>query len=86
MGAGEQLDQAEPGELLVRRGEPDPRIGVWFRHFRRVKDVRYYGDLKTNAHNWERITMTDTISPLRDEGSLSYRLINEWLASAQVNS
>ncbi len=20
--------------------EPDPRIGVWFRHFRRVKDVR----------------------------------------------
>src|SRR5690349_21144140 len=21
-----------------------PEIGVWFRHFRRVKDVRYYGD------------------------------------------
>lgn len=66
--------------------EPEPRIGVWFHHFRQVKEVRYYGDFETNAHNWERITMTDTISPLRDESSRSYRLIEEWLASAAATS
>jgi len=61
--------------------EPEPRIGVWFRHFRQVRDVRYYGDFEKNAHEWARITMTDTISPLRDESSRSYRLIADWLAS-----
>jgi hypothetical protein len=61
--------------------EPEPRIGVWFRHFRQVRDVRYYGDFVTSAHQWERITMTDTISPLHDESSLSYRLIEKWVAS-----
>jgi hypothetical protein len=58
-----------------------PEIGVWFRHFRRVEDVRYYGDLVTNAHNWESMQMTATITPLRDAGSASYRLIERWLAS-----
>jgi hypothetical protein len=62
--------------------EPEPRIGVWFRHFRQVRNVRYYGDFETNAHAWERITMTDTISPLRDPSSRSYRLIEAWLASS----
>jgi len=66
--------------------EPEPRIGVWFRHFRPVREVRYYGDFKTNAHNWERIAMIDAISPLRDESSRSYRLIEEWLASAAATS
>ena len=66
--------------------EPDPRVGVWFRHFRRVRDVRYYGDFETNAHNWEHITMTDTISPLRDNSSRSYRLIEAWLASVPAGS
>ncbi len=61
-----------------------PEIGVWFRHFRRVKDVWYYGDLATNAHNWERITMTDTISPLRDHASRSYQLMDSWLAAFRV--
>ena len=56
-----------------------PEIGVWFRHFRSVKDVRYYADFKTNAKEWPKITMTDTISPLRDPETLSYRLIEEWL-------
>jgi hypothetical protein len=65
--------------------EPEPRIGVWFRHFRQVKDVRYYGDLETNAHEWERIPMTDTISPLRDDSSRSYRLIEQWLASVSAS-
>ena len=56
-----------------------PELGVWFRHFRKIRDVRYYADLVTNAQMWERITMIDTISPLRDPTSLSYRLIEEWL-------
>lgn len=57
---------------------PEPKIGVWFRHFRHVMNVRYYADFRTNAHEWQRITMTDTISPLVDPSSRSYRLIEEW--------
>jgi hypothetical protein len=59
---------------------PEPKIGVWFRHFRRVKDIRFYGDFLTNARNWDSITMTDTISPLRDPSSKSFQLIEAWLA------
>jgi hypothetical protein len=55
-----------------------PEIGVWFRHFRRVDEIRYYGDFRTNARQWEQIIMTDTISPLRDPGSRSYQLVEEW--------
>lgn len=55
-----------------------PEIGVWFRHFRRVKDVSFYADRVTNAHSWEAIKMTDTISPLRSPSSKSYRLIDSW--------
>ena len=55
-----------------------PELGVWFCHFRKVKDVRYYADFVTNARTWESITMTDTISPLRDTQSLSYQLIERW--------
>lgn len=55
-----------------------PEIGVWFRHFRAVRDVMYYGDYVTNARHWEPITMTDTISPLRDPSSKSYRLLVAW--------
>ena len=56
-----------------------PEMRVWFRHFRRVNEVRYYGDLVTNAHMWESITMTDTISPLRRSDSRSFQLIESWL-------
>ena len=58
---------------------PSPEIGVWFRHFREVRDIRYYGDYVKTAHNWQRITMTNTISPLRSSNSESYKLIEEWL-------
>ena len=58
-----------------------PEIGVWFRHFRRVDSIQYYGDFVTNARTWERLTMTATITPLRDEGSASYQLIRGWLAA-----
>ncbi len=58
-----------------------PEIGVWFRHFRKIDDVRYYGDFVTDAKKWEAIPMTATITPLRDPQSKSYQLIEEWLAS-----
>jgi hypothetical protein len=58
-----------------------PEIGVWFRHFRKVSDVRYYADFKTDAHAWEKTTMTATITQLRDPDSNSYRLIGEWAGS-----
>lgn len=58
--------------------ERAPELGVWFRHFRRVEKVEYYGDRITDAKNWERIMMTDTISPLRSASSKSYKLISSW--------
>lgn len=56
-----------------------PEIGVWFRHFRKVKEIRYFADYRPDAHNWPRITMTDTICPLRREDTASHQLIEEWL-------
>jgi hypothetical protein len=56
-----------------------PEIGVWFRHFRLVDDIRYYADFVTNAHEWENLIMTATITPLRDEDSASFQLIQRWL-------
>ncbi len=58
-----------------------PEIGVWFRHFRRVEDVRYYGDFRTNASAWEPITMTATLTPLRNSDTASRKIIDEWLAA-----
>jgi hypothetical protein len=58
---------------------PVPELGVWFRHFRSVDNVKYYGDFKTNAKNWKPLTMTATITPLRDIASESFVLIEEWL-------
>ena len=60
----------------------DPELGVWFRHFRRVEGIRYYSDFVTDVRKWEQIKMTDTISPLRDPGTLSFRLIELWSGSA----
>lgn len=56
-----------------------PELGVWFRHFRPVDEVRYYGDFHTNAREWRPLTMTATITPLREAGSESFKLIEEWL-------
>jgi hypothetical protein len=58
--------------------ERAPEIGVWFRHFRRIENPRYYADFVTNAHDWESIKMVDTISPLRDPASKSYQLVESW--------
>lgn len=73
-----------PFALLEVSGEynyirtPVPEIGVWFRHFRRVKDVKYYRDWVTNPASWQRLIMTDTICVLNDPNSESYRLIQAW--------
>lgn len=56
-----------------------PEIRVWSRHFRTIKDVRYFGDFITNARAWEPLTMTATLTPLRDPRSLSFQLIERWL-------
>jgi hypothetical protein len=60
--------------------EAAPEIGVWFRHFRSVDDVRYYGDFVTNAHKWKPIRMTATITPLRKPTTASFRLIKGLVA------
>jgi hypothetical protein len=54
-------------------------IKVWCRHFRTIRDVRYFGDFVTNARSWEPLTMTATLTPLRDRGSSSFQLIERWL-------
>ena len=56
-----------------------PEIGVWFRHFRKVRDVHYYGDIQTNARKWDQLKMTETIAHLRDPETASYKLIETWL-------
>ena len=62
----------------IRRIEPE--LGVWFRHFRRVDQISYFADVYTNAHDWPRITMTATISPLRNTGTESRDLIDDWMS------
>ena len=57
---------------------PVPEIGVWFRHFRRVAEVKYYCDWVTNAATAQKLVMTDTISVLNDPSGLSYQLIQSW--------
>ena len=59
-----------------------PELGVWFRHFRAVEDVRYFGDFITNARTWPQITMTATITPLRSTDTESHQLIERWLNGA----
>jgi len=62
---------------------PAAELGVWFRHFRRVDRVQYYGDFVTNARAWESITMTATITPLRQQDTATYELMVRWLASLE---
>lgn len=56
-----------------------PELGVWFRHFRKVRDVMYYADYVTNPSNWPQTTMTNTICPLRRDDTESFRLIENWI-------
>jgi hypothetical protein len=56
-----------------------PELGVWFKHFRKVDNIKYYADYTTNAYSWQNLIMTDTISPLWDKTSSSFKLIEEWV-------
>jgi hypothetical protein len=58
---------------------PRTELGVWFRHFRRVKVLSYYADFVKDPASWVQTTMTDTISILRDTDGTSYQLIREWM-------
>ena len=55
----------------------EPELGVWFKHFRRIKDPIFFSDFKTNSKAWEQYVMTDTISILNDKKSKSYKLIDK---------
>lgn len=57
---------------------PEPELGVWFRHFRRVEIVGFYADLVTNPADWQKTIMTDTISVLNDRNGISYKLVEHW--------
>lgn len=63
-----------------------PEIGVWFRHFRKISDIQYFGDFTTNVRLWEPIVMTATITPLRDPHTASYQLITRWLQESEANN
>ena len=54
-----------------------PELRAWFGHFRSVSDIHFYGDW-ISVPQWERITMTGTIDPLREPQSASYQLIERW--------
>jgi hypothetical protein len=58
--------------------DPEIELGVWVRHFRRVKVLAYYADYRTNPATWEKTTMTDTISILHSTDGISYQLIEAW--------
>lgn len=64
---------------------PVPQIGVWFRHFREVRNVRCYSDFRKDAHKWDRSTMTATITPLRREDTASKKLIEAWVATLDLS-
>jgi hypothetical protein len=59
-----------------------PENSVWFTHFRKVDEIQYYGDRRgcTDARNWPYITMTATITPLKSEDKMCFKLIEDWLA------
>lgn len=52
-------------------------LNVWFRHFRRVKNVKFVGDILTNPKKLPRIPMTDTISSL-GKNTASFQFIQKY--------
>ena len=54
-------------------------LGVWFRHFRRVCDVKYFADHELNANSWPRgLGFAGTIQILTDPTAPTYQLIENW--------
>jgi hypothetical protein len=63
----------------VREIPQEPKI--WFHHCRRVEDVRYYGDLVTDAHAWQRLPTPQTLARVSDEDGPVFQLIRRWLGA-----
>ena len=55
-----------------------PELGIWFNHFRRVRDVRYYADRIKNPKEWQELAFAATIQSLIDPILPSYQLIESW--------
>ena len=53
-------------------------LGVWFNHFRRVRDVKYYADWVKDPLAWPRFLKCPTIQRLIDPNSALYKLIKKW--------
>ena len=62
-----------------------PERKTWFHHFRRVDDIRYYGDFVTNARAWKPIPTPMTIGRIDAHGRGSvFQLIREWLGAEEL--
>lgn len=55
-----------------------PVLGVWFNHFRRVRDVKYYADWVKDPLAWEKFHKCATIQRITDPECASYKLIESW--------
>ena len=66
----------DSGYNYVRRVVPE--LGIWFNHFRRVRDVRYYADRVLNPREWQELAFAATIQILSDPALPTYQLIESW--------
>ena len=74
------LATVDGGYNYVRRVVPE--LGIWFNHFRRVRDVRYYADRVLNPREWQELAFAATIQILSDPALPTYQLIESWSQEA----
>jgi hypothetical protein len=53
-------------------------LGVWFNHFRGVRDVRYYADWVKDPGKWIKVGRAATIQRLVEPETTSFKLIQSW--------
>jgi|JI10StandDraft_1071094.scaffolds.fasta_scaffold1514436_1 hypothetical protein len=60
---------------------PVPELGIWFNHFVRIdrEFTKYYSDYITNPNDWQYITTTMTIQPLKNDETISMGVIKEMM-------
>ena len=60
--------------------EPDPKNarGVWFRHMRKVGNVRYYDVYIQSGATRERLPLRPALQAVRRTDQPAYRLIERW--------
>ena len=73
------------GPYNYLKEEPDRTLGVWFRHFRRIKLHGYYADWHSNAAEWDRAIFAATIHRA-GRNSATYRLIEECRNQRQTSA